>query len=300
LVKVFVIFFISVKMNESNEKTAGFVEDTNQEEDDEKVEDPKESHEKRETELKVVPETPLPIKVFVGSTPPSPRSPAGEEDPKAFPYVDEEALTCDPISLPEEQIGGFVRRQKVDVPQHLQKSSCAHCGDPRPKGRGPQCGAFDPTERKWYCYLCWRQFRQDIHDAAAPNAKGENCVTCNIFVLTNQGKYMDLGEQPGTEKGLYCVHCWEGWINSLPTDADWIKNRNVKAGELQGREFGEQERIQKKINENATLIEAALDSGAPLEQLEPKIAETEDLVKALQIESVSNGATTEVDKSNGL
>lgn len=285
-------------MNKSNEKTAGSVEETNQDGDDEKVDGATESDEKV-SECKPVLETVLPIKVFVGSTPPSPRSPAGEEDPKAFPYVDEEALTCDPISLPEEQIGGFVRRQKVDVPQHLQKSVCAHCGDPRPKGRGPQCGAFDPTERKWYCYLCWRQFRQDIHDAALLNAKGENCVTCNIFVLTNQGKYMDLGEQPGTEKGLYCVHCWEGWINSLPTDADWIKNRIVKA-EVQGRELAEQERIQKKINETATLIEAALDSGALVEEVEPKIAETEDLVKALEIVNVSNGASTQVDKSNGL
>jgi len=287
-------------MNKSSENTAGSVEDAKPEGDAEKVEEAEESDEKQMSKSKLAHETPLPTKVFVGSTPPSPRSLAGEEDPKAFPYVDEEALTCDPISLPEEQIGGFVRRQKVDVPQHLQKSSCSHCGDPRPKGRGPQCGAFDPTERKWYCYLCWRQFRQDIHDAAVPNSKGENCVTCNIFVLTNQGKYMDLGEQPGTEKGLYCVHCWEGWINSLPTDADWIKKGFVKAGEVQGREIGEQERIEKKINENATLIEAALDSGAQLAQLEPKIAETEDLVKSLKIENASNGATTEVDKSNGL
>lgn len=288
-------------MNKSNEKTAGSVEETNQDGDDEKVDGATESDEKRVCESKPVLETPLPIKVFVGSTPPSPRSPAGEvEDPKAFPYVDEEALTCDPISLPDEQINGFVRRQKVDVPQHLQKSACAHCGDPRPKGRGPQCGAFDPTERKWYCYLCWRQFRQDIHDAALPNSKGENCVTCNIFVLTNQGKYMDLGEKPGTEKGLYCVHCWEGWINSLPTDADWIKNRTVKTGEVEGQELGEQEKIQKKINENASLIEAALDSGVLVGKLEPKIAETEDLVKALKVVSVSNGASTQVEKSNGL
>jgi len=287
-------------MNESNDKTAGSVEQTNQDGDDEKVDGVTESGEEQITESKPVLDTPLPMKVFVGCTPPSPRSSAGEEDSKAFPYVDEEALTCDPISLPEEQIGGFVRRQKVKVPQHLQKSSCAHCGDPRPKGRGPQCGALDPTEKKWYCYLCWRQFRQDIHDAAVSNSEGENCVTCNIFVLKNQGKYMDLGEQPGTLQGLYCVHCWEGWINSLPTEADWLKNRNVKTGEVQGMQLGEQERIQKKINENATLIEAALDSGAPFEQLEPKIAEIEDLVKTLKIENVSNGAITEVENSNGL
>jgi len=263
-----------------------------------KEEETQEAKEKEVEESNIDLETPQRLhssRTFVGSTPPSPRSLAGEEDPKAFPYVDEEALTNDPINLPEENIGGSVRRQKVDVPPHLQKSSCAHCGDPRPKGRGPQCGAFDPTERKWYCYLCWRQFRQDIHDAAVPNAQGENCVTCNIYVLKNQGKYMDLGETPGTEKGLYCVHCWQGWINSLPTDADWIKNRTAHiAAEneaVEGREVSEQERIQKEINVNATLIEAALDSGTALEELGPKIAETEELMKALKLDNEEKGAT---------
>jgi len=287
-------------MNKSNEKTAGTVEDGNTEKEGEKEERTEESKGKGVDESKE-PATPQWGKRFVGSTPPSPRSPAGEEDPKAFPYVDEEALASDPVTFPEEPTGGLVRRQKVDVPEHLQRSSCSHCGDPRPKGRGPQCGAFDPTERKWYCYLCWRQFRQDIHDAAVPNAQGENCVTCNIYVLMNQGKYMDLGETPGTEeKGLYCVHCWEGWINSLPTDADWIKNRiarvEAETGVVQGREVDEQESIQKKINVNATLIEAALDSGTPIEELGPKLAETEDLMDALKKENEDSGAT-EVEKS---
>jgi len=232
---------------------------------------------------------------FVGGTPPSPRSLAGEEDPNAFPYVDGQVLTSDPITQPEEFTGGSARRQKVDVPPHLQKSCCAHCGDPRPKRRGPQCGAFDPTERKWYCYLCWRQFRQDIHDAAVLNAQGENCVTCNIYVLKNQGKYMDLGETPGTDQGLYCVHCWEGWINSLPTDTDWINNRTAQiAAEneaVDGQEVNEQERIQKEINVNATLIEAALDAGTALEEMGPKIAETEELLVALKVDNEDQGVT---------
>jgi len=282
-------------MNKSNEKTLETGDDPYKQNAD-KEEETNEAKEKEVEVSQTDVETPQRLhssRTFVGSTPPSPRSPAGEEDPKAFPYVDEEALTCEPITLPEEYNGGSVRRHKVDVPLHLQKSSCAHCGDPRPKGRGPQCGAFDPTERKWYCYLCWRQFRQDIHDAAVPNAQGEHCVTCNIYVLKNQGKYMDLGETPGTEEGLYCVHCWEGWINSLPTDADWIKKITARLASeteaLEDRQIDEQERIQKEINVNATLIEAALDSGTPLAELGPKITETEELMKALK-ENEDTGA----------
>lgn len=168
---------------------------------------------------------------YCGTPPSSSASPFEEpeieHELKAAPWVDDHTdshdLSLDPPEFENTKISN--RRMKVAVPSHMEKSLCSHCGNPRPKRRGPQCGAFDPTERKWYCYLCWRQFRKDIYDLAIPNVEGENCVTCSIHVLTDQGKYMNLGEQPGTEPGLYCPHCWEGWINSLPHDADWLKKK---------------------------------------------------------------------------
>jgi len=285
-------------MSKSNETTQEAGENPDKEKTEIVGEGSNIGKENDDEEAKLEPETPQRLhssRPFLGHTPPSPSSSAGEEGPKAFPYIDGEALTSDAIALPEEFTEAVVRRQKVAVPEHLKKSACAHCGDPRPKRRGPQCGAFDPTERKWYCYLCWRQFRQDIHDAALTNAKGENCVTCNIYVLKNQGKYMDLGETPGTENGLYCVHCWEGWVNSLPTDADWIKNRNARiAAEnevVEAREIDEQDRIQKEVVVSVTKIEEALDSCTPFEELAPKISETEELITTCVKENEDKGET---------
>jgi len=189
--------------------------------------------------------------------------------------------------MPFEEISRrAVRRQKVVVPKHLQKYLCSHCGEQRPKNRRkPQCGAFDPTERKWYCYLCWRQFRQDIFELAVPNKKGEACCACSIFVLENQGRFMDLGEKPGTNSGLYCCHCWAGWVNSLPADEDWVHQENrdpdlvAAVGRARKLSDDKLERIQRSINEVATRVEVALDLGVPPGELETKISEIELLMK---------------------
>jgi len=197
-----------------------------------------------------------------------------------------EILTSSP-QMPFEEISRRpIRRQKVAVPRHLQKSRCSHCGERRPKNsREPQCGAFDPTERKWYCYLCWRQFRHDIFELAVQNDKGEECCSCSIYVLEKQGRYMDLGVKPGTETGLYCSHCWAGWVNSLPADEDWVHQENidpdgvVKRGRGKSTSQNELERIQRSINEAATKIEVALDLGVPPEELGTKMSEVELLMK---------------------
>jgi len=219
-------------------------------------------------------------------------TPEGESDSGSQAYPDDLSIYSKEIltsssQMPFEEISKrVIRRQKVNVPVHLQKSRCFHCGERRPKNsREPQCGAFDPTERKWYCYLCWRQFRHDIFDLAVPNKKGEECCACSIYVLENQGRYMDLGEKPGIEKGLYCSHCWAGWVNSLPADEDWLHQENidpdVEAKMARGNisSAGELERIQRSINEAATKVEVALDLGVPPEELETKMSEIELLMK---------------------
>jgi len=78
---------------------------------------------------------------------------------------------------------------------------------------------------------------------------------------------MDIGEQPGTQPGLYCVHCWEGWINTLPSDGDWLQwEESQPTADGKKVEKMENKNIQKAINENtkeatkASLVEVNVPS----------------------------------------
>jgi len=123
----------------------------------------------------------------------------------AFLNVSAPQLVFDEIS---EDV---TRREKVDLPENLQDNACSHCGFLRcPIPPEAILGAFDPTESKWYCYLCWRQFRRDIHQLSVPNKHGAECEGCAIYLLPNQGRWMDLsyGRDQAAQR-LYCMFCWK-------------------------------------------------------------------------------------------
>merc|ERR1719320_546687 len=71
------------------------------------------------------------------------------------------------------------RREKAEIPKHLENLVCFHCGflrSTKPSDRGS--GALDPTVGKWFCYLCWRQFRRDMFAVSTPNCDSCECDSC--------------------------------------------------------------------------------------------------------------------------
>jgi len=124
----------------------------------------------------------------------------------------------------------ITRRVKVDLPENLQDTACSHCGFLRCSIPSEAIfGAFDPTESKWYCYLCWRQFRRDIYELSVPNIEGTECYGCAIYLLPNQGRAIDLGnDNDQAAQRLYCMFCWKSWINSLPCSGDWLGDESIE------------------------------------------------------------------------
>jgi len=110
----------------------------------------------------------------------------------------------------EELSEETTRREKVNVPGHLEDVVCSHCGSLRSSRQyNDWSGALDPTEGKWYCYICWRQFRRDVYELSLPNNDAGKCDSCGIYLHEKQGRVMDAENDDVKEPQLlYCVHCW--------------------------------------------------------------------------------------------
>lgn len=88
--------------------------------------------------------------------------------------------------------------------------------------------AKDPTNRRWYCYVCWRAFRTEMYKAAPLNEKWETCMRCTMGTYEKGGRFMEHGT---AHERFFCNLCWQGWIGALPQKSDWMKKTTAEIEE---------------------------------------------------------------------
>jgi len=115
--------------------------------------------------------------------------------------------------------------------------------------------AKDPTDKCWYCYVCWRNFRMVMFEEAPVNDKWENCQRCLMGAWPAGGRFMKDGR-------FFCLLCWKGWVGALPQKSDWMAKLPSTAKDTDEKTEGKQEVATEDVKAEVQAEQKAVDQEA--------------------------------------